>query len=263
MTGIIGNVSIPGLAVRGLTAALALLFAVCYVHADFNEADRRTAGSGGAVSSAIAYDVAGNVYIVSEVAGRLQVDLFGPCLRAEAFISGGSGRRSEPRVVTGSRGEAVICFSERRADTSDSPRDIYLTHNAGGTFVEPVRLSEGPEDNHASKLVLDHVGTPHVTWTAWRDGAPVVLYYNSRDEEVQTVAPGRQPSLCIDSNRTVHLLYQRGESLYCNNNAGGVFAHEFEISGTPATIEPGASIAGARDGRLVVSYAASGSLFLI
>ena len=111
MTGITGNVSIPGLAFRGLTAALALLFAVCYVHADFNEADRRTAGSGGAVSSAIAYDVAGNVYIVSEVSGHLQVDLFGPCLRAEGFISGGSGRRGEPRVVTGSRGEAVICRS--------------------------------------------------------------------------------------------------------------------------------------------------------
>ncbi len=263
MTGITGNVSIPGLVVRGLTAALALLFAVCYVHADFNEVDRRTAGSGGAVSSAIAYDVAGNVYIVSEVSGRLQVDLFGPCLRAEASIPGGSGQRGEPRVVTGSRGEAVICFSERRADTSDSPRDIYLTHNAGGVFVEPVRLSEGSEDNHSPELVLDHVGTPHVAWTAWREGSPVVLYYNSQDEEIQTVAPGLRPSICIDSNRTVHLLYQRGERLYCNNNAGGVFAHEFEISGTPATIEPGASIAGTRDGRLVVSYAASGSLFVI
>ena len=96
MTGSTGNVSIPSLAFRGLTAALALLFAVCYVHADFNEADRRTAGSGGAVSSAIAYDVAGNVYIVSEVSGHLQVDLFGPCLRAEGFISGGQDDNQVP-----------------------------------------------------------------------------------------------------------------------------------------------------------------------
>ena len=262
MTGITG-ITIPGLAVRGLAASLALLFAVCYVHADFNEADRLTVGEGEATSSALAYDVAGNVYIVSEVAGRLQVDLFGPCLRAEAAIPGGSGRRGEPHVVTGSRGEAVVCFSERREAALDSPRDIYLTHNAGGSFREPVRLSSSSEDSYAPMLVLDQVGTPHVIWSSSSEGAPVVLYYNSRDERVEVVAAGRQPSLCIDSTGTVHLLYQRGDRLYCNNNSGGVFAHEFEISGTPSTIEPGASIAGTRDGRLVVSYVDSGSLFLI
>lgn len=248
---------------RGLSAALWLLFAVCYVHADFNEAVRLTDGDRGATDSALAYDVAGNVYIVSVVEGRLEVDLFGPCLRAEAIIPGEPGSRGEPHVVTGSRGEAVVCFSQRRSAAPGSPRDIFLTHNAGGIFTEPVRLSEGATDNHSPRLVLDSVGNPHVVWNAWQDDESRVLYYNPQAQELQFVAPGRSPSICIDSSGTVHLLYQRGDRLYCNNNEGGVFAHEFEIRGTPPSVEPGASIAGTRDGRLVVSYVDSGSLYLL
>lgn len=263
MTGFPPLVSTRSLAARASLAVLALLLMVCPVHADFNEAERLTDGARGASDAALAYDVAGNIYVVSVVEGRLQVDLFGPCLRAEAVIPGGSGRRGEPRAVTGSRGEAVVCFSERRGDAPGSGRDVYITHNAGGIFTEPVRLSGGSGDNFAPRLVLDRLGNPHVVWNTVREDVPIVLYYNPVNEVVEEVAPGRFPAHCIDSRGTLHLVYQRGDRLYCNNNGGGVFAHEFEIRGTPPTIEPGAAIAGTLDGRLVVSYADSGSLYLL
>ena len=263
MTGFPPMVSIRNLAVRASLAVLGLLLAVCYVHADFNEVARLTAGGQDASDTVLAYDVAGNIYVVSVIEGRLQVDLFGPCLRAGAVIPGGSGIRGEPRVATGSRGEAVVCFSERRSDAPGSARDIYITHNAGGVFIDPVRLSGGSGDNYAPRLVLGHFGNPHVVWNTLREDVPVVLYYNPANEEVEEVAAGSFPALCLDSHGTVHLLYQRGDRLYCNNNGGGVFAHEFEIQGIPSTIEPGAAIAGTRDGRLVVSFAASGVLYLL
>ena len=264
--GLTRIVSMRGFAVRTLSMVIGLLLTVSSLPADFYDASMLTEGRQGASSVAVAHDIAGNVYVVSIVAGRLRVDLFGPCLQTEPFFPGESDRRGEPQVVTGSRGEAVLCFTERRSAAADSPRDVYLTHNAGGPFREPIRLSDSPDDDFAPRLVLDLRGNPHVVWSrnpAGLEDTSLVIYYNPLNGQIETVASGRLPSLCIDSRGTVHMLYQRGDRLYCNSNAGGVFDREVEIEGTPATIEPGALIAGTRDGRLVICYADSGSLYLL
>ena len=258
--------TLRGFAVRTLLVAIGFLLAISSLYADFENASRLTGGLRGASGVAVAHDIAGNVYVVSIVDGHLRIDLFGPCLQTEPFFPGGTDRRGEPQVVTGSRGEAVVCFTERRSAAADAPRDIYLTHNAGGPFTDPVRLSDSPHDDYAPHLTLDLRGNAHVVWSrqpADPEAPPLVLYYNPLSERIETVAPGRLPSLCLDSRGTVHLVYQRDDRLYCNSNTGGIFDRELEIEGTPATMEPGAAIAGTRDGRLVISYTDSGSLYLL
>ena len=201
-----------GFAVRALSVAIGFLLAVSSLHAGFENASRLTDGDQGASGVAVAHDTAGNVYVASIVAGRLRIDLFGPCLQTEPFFPAGADHRGEPQVVTGSRGEAVVCFTERRSAAGNATRDIYLTHNAGGPFRAPVRLSDSPHDDYAPRLALDLRGNAHVVWSrqpADPEEPPLVLYYNPLREQIETVAPGRLPSLCLDSQGTVHLVYQR------------------------------------------------------
>ncbi|MEE3181694.1 MAG: hypothetical protein VX288_07275, partial [Planctomycetota bacterium] len=255
-----------GFALRALLVAMGFLLAISSLYADFENASRLTEGHRGASDVEVAHDTAGNVYVVSIVDDRLRIDLFGPGLQTEPFFPAGTDRRGEPQVVTGSRGEAVVCFTERRSAEETAPRDIYLTHNAGGPFRDPVRLSDSPHDDYAPHLALDLRGNAHVVWSrqpADPEEPPQVLYYNPLSERIETVAPGRLPSLCLDSGGTVHLVYQRADRLYCNSNPSGAFDRELEIESAPATMEPGAAIAGTRDGRLVICYADSGSLYLL
>ena len=151
-----------------MASVLGVLFVCCIVAvpglAQFSEPALVSSGRGQVTDSTMAFDLANNAYIVSVVDEKLRIDLIGPDLRATRELPGEGFGQSQPSIATGSVGEAFIAFSQADTSPVGIGRDIYLTHNGGGRFVEPEKISDSLLDEFTPSLVLDSTAETHVVW---------------------------------------------------------------------------------------------------
>ncbi len=254
-------------AVGGWERLLAVVVSCCCVlaastaWAQFNEPTVLSDGTGQATDSVIGFDAANNAYIVSVVGGELRVDLVGPNLRTSLAIPSSGLEQGEPVIVNSSRGEAFVCFSQRDADAADSGRDICLTYNGGGRFVEPVLLSDNRVDDFAPDLSLDAAGVPHLAWARALGETTRIVYYDHETRESREVADGSYPSLWVDMSGVSHIVYTRDNDIYYVNDASGDFSDEAQILATPTEPEFNVQVRGGENGRMFLSYESGGSLY--
>ena len=251
-----GAISISCLFVGGFAAPL---------WADFAAPIRITGGGGRATETVLAFDIANNAYVVSVVNERLQVDLVGPNLRATLTIPGEGTGQGEPSAVTGAVGQAFIAFSQQDQDPSGIGRDIFLTHNSGGSFVPPQPISNSPLDESAPSLVLGPDGRARIAWarSLGESESTMIVYRDLAAEQSVDVAVGGYPSLWVDAAGAAHLLYTRDNDIFYINNASGAFRGEARVVGTPTEPEFDAMLAGTETGRLIVTFNSRGSLYLV
>jgi PKD repeat protein len=233
--------------------------------ADFNEPVQLTSGTGQATQAVLAFDVADNAYIVSVVDEQIQVDLVGPNLRATVDIPGAGTGQGEPSIATGSVGEAHIAFSQLDTSAGGIGRDIYLTHNSGGAFVDPIKVSNSRLDEFAPTLVLGIDGFSHVAWarSLGESETTMVVYRDHQADTTVDVAVGGYPSLWVDTTGGAHLLYTRANDLYYINNSSGEFENEIQVVSTPTEPEYSARLGGTIAGALVIGYSSLGSLYMV
>jgi len=233
--------------------------------AQFAEPVRITEGFGNVTESTMAFDLANNAYIVSVVDEKLRIDLVGPDLRASRELPGEATGQSQPSLVTGSVGDAFIAFAQNDTSEFGIGRDIYLTHNAGGRFTDPEKISDSMLDEFTPCIAIDPGAEPHIAWvrSSGDSEVGVVVYFDHAKNVRVDVARGEFPSLWVGPDRTAHLLYARDNDLYYTNNKSGQFEGEERIVTTPTEPEFVPNISGSGSSTLVATYNSTGSLYLV
>lgn len=241
--------------------------------ADFGEAvplaDEGTVASG----AAIGLDPAGNAYLVSIADDQVVVEVIGPDLRLSTVVPESGAEQRTPLIVSNSRGQTFVSFSrsvapepgEGGADSPAGSREVVLTSNGGGRFLEPRAVASLDGDVDDAKLTLDRDGQPHFVW-ARREGGPLApsrVYHLGPDAvEPTEIAPGSHPGLLADRlgvleffffhDRGIHEVEIRGEEIR---------EEELVISTTFDALE---ALQVERDslGNTYLMYASGGSVYL-
>ena len=244
------------------------LVAVASVRADFAEPMRVTDGSGRATQTATGLDVANNAYIAYVIDERIAIRVIGPDLDVAVPMEGSGTGQGDPDFATTSGGKTYLSFSQQEEGGSGEGREIFLTWNGSGGFLEPVNVSKNRVDDSAPKLVLDDLGRPHIIWAQRIQEETRVMYWRETSPgespvEAAPVAMGDYPAIFVDSAGDVHLVYSRENDLYYNRGVGGVFstAGERLVTGTPTEPEESAAIGGDSFGNIVICYQSRRALY--
>lgn len=235
--------------------------------ADFAPEVLVTEASGSATQTAMGLDLANNAYISSVIGEKIRIRILGPSVDVEAVIPGNGLGQGDPDFATNARADTYLVFSQLKEDSIGEGREIYLTHNVGGQFAEPIAVTENRVDEFAPRMDMDSDGIPHLTW-ARRVGEDTRVLYMRWDPaegggEEALVGEGDYPAVYVDNDDVVHLVYSRNHDLFYNTNEGGAFTNEARVSTTPFEPEYSVSLGGDPDGNIVICYESKKSLYFV
>ncbi len=222
-----------------------------------------TDGEGKSTQTAMGLDAANNAYISSVVDERIRVKVIGPDLELDVPIAALGLGQGDPDFATNALGTTFLVFSQLDSPSSEG-REVYLSHNGGGQFSEPLSVTRNRVDDYAPRVALDTNGDPHIAW-AQRVGETFRVMYASvlldQATEPLFVALGDYPQIYVDEQGIAHLAYSRGNDIVYNSNKGGSWQNEKRVTTTPFEPESSVSIGGDRGGNIIVSYESRNSLY--
>ena len=244
----------------------AFFFVSTLAYGDFAEPVRLTGDEGGATQTALSLDPANNAFIITAVTDSLEVDIVGPNLRLEFDLPGDIQPQQGPDIVTSSRGDSFVCFLKEDTASPGGGRDVYLSWNTGGQFVEPVNVSQRAGEERGCRLTLDVDGQPHLVWIEER-GDPKdphhVRYYNRSAGQTTDIGSGSAASIFIDDFGVVHIVYVRDEGIYRVKSGTGGFDAEQLVVNAPSAEGMDVQVVVDENGRLFIVYTSGGSLYFL
>jgi PKD repeat protein len=221
-----------------------------------------TGGAGTATQTAVGVDLSNNTYIATIVGDRLSIEILGPTQETKVSSIGGDDySQGDPDFATTSLGVTYLTYSQLDSNAPGEGREIYLTDNQDQDFDDSVNISNNRVDDYAPQIVLGRSGEPHLAWAQRSGDATRVLYWNRSLREPQVVGAGDFPSIWVDVNRVVQLVYTRDNDLFHNSNRLGSFVEERAVVSTPMVPEATPSIGGDNDGNILVAYESRNSLY--
>lgn len=224
-----------------------------------------TDGSGGATQTATGLDLANNAYISSVINEKIRVTIIGPNVNVDAPILATGLGQGDPDFATSSRAVTYLSFSQLDERFVGEGREIYYTHNEGGLFGAPRRITSNRVDDFASRLVLDPDGSPHLAWSRRIGEETRVVYWHTLmapGEEV-IVTRGEYPAIFVDGSNNVHLVYSRDNDLHYAMGKDGVFPTEKRVTTTPLEPETSVHLGVDPSGNVLASYESRHSLYFV
>ncbi|MGQ9764077.1 MAG: carboxypeptidase regulatory-like domain-containing protein [Armatimonadota bacterium] len=165
----------------------------------------------------------------------------------------------DPRVASDDHGNAYVVWRERVGGTTFQ---IWYKSNAGGTFTNPVQISQGGSAHCYWPVVAVDGSAVHTAWTSDQSGSNFEIWYRKLAgawgpiyNASNTMIKSLRPSIAAKGNVGPVLTWD--EALYADDNydvlfsewLGNSFSGAFNISDTPS-----GAVYGSVNSNVVVSH---------
>ncbi len=217
---------------------------------------------GSTTDTRLRVDAVGNAYIANIVDSRLEVSIVSPATARHVAIAG-NGQRGKPSIDVGADGVAFLLFTQLDPERPEFGRELYLAHNAGGSFGEPERVTHNRVDDFAPRLVLARSRSPHAVWLQRIGTSSRIVHWTlERGEEITVADDARSPALTVDSEGVAHVAYVMENDVFYANDRAGEFTAPTQVTRSPFVPEAALSIGVTPNGDVLTLYESNNSLYL-
>ena len=210
--------------------------------------------------AALGVDLADNAYVATVTGERITIKILNASGEVDLDVGQGVSQ-GDPDFATNSLGVTFLTFAQIKEGAPGEGREIFLSDNRGQSFRTSRNISSNRVDEFAPRIALDRSGEPHLVWARSLGVETYVVYWHASLAAPVIAAEGTFPVIFVDQNRTVHLVYSRGNDVYHNTNASGEFDGERPVVTTPSVVETSASVGVDSDGMVLVCYESQNSLY--
>ena len=258
--------------VAGCLLWIGIVFGSTFAFADFGIPTPITDVESTATDTALAIDIASNIYVLGVVDNQIQQRLFSPGQFSDLSVVTTEDQES-PDIGLKDFGGSFLVFTQLEIPDSNNGSEIKLAQNTGSGGYDTIsNISLNSLDDYSPKMALGPGDIPQMVWVQRdRDGLEPerVVYYNHESQFLFLVQDGSEPDIGMEGI-FAHMVYTRNGDLFYNTTRNLINpetlgfdfeGQEIQIVDTPAETESEPSIVAAGNGDIFIVYRTGNSVF--